>query len=136
MRFERKPILAFRIGKYRHSANHLQALFIGFSFFQGTNTIQGLQNQMFGVFVFLFIFVMMMAHVLPIFVQQRTMFEARERQSRTYAWQTFIISNILVELCWNTVRTLFSTLQANADSLVIGHGDFLLLRVVLPHWVV
>ena len=31
------------------------SLLIGFSFFDGDNTMQGLQNQMFGVFIFLFV---------------------------------------------------------------------------------
>ena len=58
---------------------------------------------MFGVFIFLFIILMLMTQVLPIFVQQRTMFEARERQARTYCWQVFVVSNIVVELAWNAV---------------------------------
>ncbi|KAH7390477.1 putative ABC multidrug transporter [Pyrenochaeta sp. MPI-SDFR-AT-0127] len=84
------------------------ALFIGFSFFMGENTIQGLQNQMFGVFIFLFITIMLITQILPLFVAQRTMYEARERQSRTYSWQAFVLSQISVELAWNTVMALFS----------------------------
>lgn len=69
----------------------------------GENTIQGLQNQMFGVFIFLFIIIILISQILPVFVAQRTMFEAREQQSRTYSWQAFILSQITVELSWNTV---------------------------------
>lgn len=71
---------------------------------EGTS-IQGLQNQMFGVFIFLFIILILITQVLPVFVEQRTMYEARERQSRTYAWQAFVLSNVLVEFFWNTVWT-------------------------------
>lgn len=74
---------------------------------EGTS-IQGLQNQMFGVFIFLFILIMLITHVLPVFVKQRKMYEARERQSRTYSWQAFVLSNITVELAWNTVSHRFA----------------------------
>lgn len=80
-----------------------QALFIGFSFFKADNTRQGLQNQMFGVFVFLFVVVQLILQIVPSFVTQRMLYESRERQSKTYAWQAFILSNIAVEFVWNTV---------------------------------
>lgn len=80
-----------------------QALFIGFSFFKADNTRQGLQNQMFGVFVFLFVVVQLILQIIPSFVTQRMLYESRERQSKTYAWQAFILSNIAVEFIWNTV---------------------------------
>ena len=67
------------------------------------NTQQGLQNQLFGVFVFLFVIVQLVLQVIPSFVTQRTLYKSRERQSKTYAWQAFILSNITVELFWNTV---------------------------------
>jgi ABC-type multidrug transport system permease subunit len=67
------------------------------------NTQQGLQNQLFGVFVFLFVIVQLVLQIIPSFVTQRTLYESRERQSKTYAWQAFILSNITVELFWNTV---------------------------------
>jgi ATP-binding cassette, subfamily G (WHITE), member 2, PDR len=79
------------------------SLFIGFSFFKGSNSMQGLQNQMFGVFVFIFVVIQLLYQIMPIFVQQRKLYEARERQSRTYAWQAFVLSNIMVELAWNAV---------------------------------
>ncbi|THC90890.1 hypothetical protein EYZ11_009645 [Aspergillus tanneri] len=83
------------------------ALFIGFSFFKMENTRQGLQNQMFGVFVFLFVVVQLIFQIIPSFVTQRTLYEARERQSKTYAWQAFVITNIAVEFAWNTVMAIF-----------------------------
>jgi ABC-type multidrug transport system permease subunit len=80
-----------------------QSLFIGFSFFKGDNTAQGLQNQMFGVFVFLFVVIQLIFQIIPSFVTQRTLYESRERQSKTYSWQAFVLSNIAVEFAWNTV---------------------------------
>jgi ATP-binding cassette subfamily G (WHITE) protein 2 (PDR) len=82
---------------------------IGLSFFDGTNTQQGLQNQMFGVFIFLFVIIQLIYQIMPIFVTQRTLFEARERQLKTYAWQAFVFSNIVVEMGWNAVSFNFAT---------------------------
>lgn len=76
---------------------------IGFSFYMGENSIQGLQNQMFGVFVFLFVVIQLLYQIMPLFISQRTLYEARERQSKTYAWQAFVLSNIAIEMAWNAV---------------------------------
>ncbi|PYH49460.1 putative ABC multidrug transporter [Aspergillus saccharolyticus JOP 1030-1] len=86
------------------------ALFIGFSFFNADNTRQGLQNQMFGVFLFLFVVVQLVMQIIPSFVAQRTLYESRERQSKTYAWQAFVLSIIAVEFLWNTVMAILSFL--------------------------
>ncbi|OBT90673.1 hypothetical protein VE02_00571 [Pseudogymnoascus sp. 03VT05] len=83
------------------------SLLIGFSFFKGDNTMQGLQNQMYGVFIFLFVLIQLLFQIMPMFVIQRTLYEARERQSKTYAWQTFVFSNIAVEMAWNAFMAIF-----------------------------
>lgn len=79
------------------------SMLIGFSFFKGDNSIQGLQNQMFGVFIFLFVVIQLLYQIMPLFISQRTLYEARERQSKTYAWQAFVLSNIAIEMVWNAV---------------------------------
>lgn len=85
-------------------------MFIGFSFFKSDNTQQGLQNQMFGVFIFLFVLIQLIFQIIPVFVVQRTLYEARERQSRTYHWAAFVVSNIAAELAWNTGMAILSFL--------------------------
>lgn len=77
------------------------SLFIGFTFFKETNTQQGLQNQLFAIFMLFTIFGQILQQIMPHFVTQRALYEARERPSKTYSWQTFMISNVLVELPWN-----------------------------------
>ena len=84
-----------------------QALFIGFSFWKTSNSLQGLQNQLFAVFMLLTIFSNYCGQILPHFVTQRALYEARERPSKTYSWQVFILSNILVEVPWNALMALF-----------------------------
>ena len=67
----------------------LASLFIGLSFYRSPNTQQGLQNQMFAVFMLLTIFGNLVQQIMPLFVTQRDLYEARERQSRTYSWQEY-----------------------------------------------
>ena len=81
-------------------------LFIGFSFFQAANSLQGLQNQMFSMFMLLTIFGQLVQQIMPHFVTQRALYEARERPSKTYSWQAFMLSNIIVELPWNTLMAV------------------------------
>jgi len=40
--------------------------------------------------------------MLPNFVAQRDLYEARERPSKVYSWLVFFLSNMLTEVCWNT----------------------------------
>ncbi|KAK4703701.1 ATP-binding cassette, subfamily G (WHITE), member 2, PDR, partial [Phenoliferia sp. Uapishka_3] len=104
------------------------SLFVGFSFYRESNTAQGLQNEMFSIFMLLTIFGICEAGVLfkfmccysqhrmrlvcqqimPLFCTQRALYEARERPSKTYAWQAFLAAQILVEIPWQTLSTYSS----------------------------
>jgi len=84
-----------------------QALFVGLSFLNAENTQRGLQNQMFGIFIFLFTFAQIVQQIMPLFVTQRTLYEARERPSKAYSWQSFLIANVLVEIAWNSLMSVF-----------------------------
>ncbi|CAG8139031.1 unnamed protein product [Penicillium olsonii] len=81
----------------------LTALYNGFSFFHAQNTIQGLQNQMFSIFMLMTIFGNLVQQIMPNFIIQRSIFEVRERPSKMYSWKVFMASNIIVELPWNTL---------------------------------
>src|SRR3954452_15651766 len=85
-----------------------QSLYIGFSYFRAPNTQQGLINQMFSIFMLLSIFGQLVEQTMPHFVTQRSLYEVRERPSKTYTWKVFILSNILVEILW---ATLMATLM-------------------------
>ena len=81
-------------------------LFIGFSFWDSAVSLQGLQNQLFSIFMLMTIFGQLMQQILPHFVTQRALYESRERPSKTYSWQVFMLSNIVVELPWNTLMSI------------------------------
>jgi ATP-binding cassette subfamily G (WHITE) protein 2 (PDR) len=84
----------------------MSALFIGFSLYQMPNTQQGLQNQMFAIFMLMTIFGQLAQQIMPHFVTQRALYEVRERPSKTYSWKAFMISNIVVELPWNSLMAV------------------------------
>ncbi|KAF8900925.1 putative ABC transporter [Mucidula mucida] len=85
----------------------ITALFIGFSFFKSDNTLQGLQNQMFSIFMLFTVFGNLVNQIMPHFVTQRSLYEVRERPSKTYSWQAFMLANITAELPWNSLMAVF-----------------------------
>jgi ABC-type multidrug transport system permease subunit len=82
------------------------SLFIGFSFFNAGTSQQELQNQMFAIFMLFTIFGQLVQQIMPHFVTQRALYEVRERPSKTYSWKAFMISNIVVELPWNSLMAV------------------------------
>jgi ABC-type multidrug transport system ATPase subunit len=82
------------------------ALFIGFSFFHAPLSLQGLQNQMFAIFMLFTIFGQLVQQLMPHFVVQRALYEVRERPSKTYSWKAFMLSNIIVELPWQSLMAV------------------------------
>lgn len=40
--------------------------------------------------------------IMPQYLSNRALYEARERPSRTYSWKVFILSNIITEIPWQT----------------------------------
>ncbi|EEU37330.1 uncharacterized protein NECHADRAFT_37125 [Fusarium vanettenii 77-13-4] len=79
----------------------LASLYLGFSF-NANNSIQGLQNQLFAIFMYLVLFGNINEQIMPMFVPQRALYEVRERPSKIYRWNTYILANILVEVVWNS----------------------------------
>ncbi|KAI5949437.1 hypothetical protein KGF57_004647, partial [Candida theae] len=74
------------------------ALFNGFSFFKADKSLQGLQNQMFSMFMFYSVFATMVHQLLPQYIAQRDVYEVREAPSRTFNWFTFITAQFTSEI--------------------------------------
>ncbi|KAJ7621201.1 ATP binding cassette transporter [Roridomyces roridus] len=75
-------------------------IFVGLSFLNARKSLQGLQDQMFGIFMLMTIFGNLTQQIMPHFAVQRSLYEARERPSKAYSWQVFMLSNVLVEIPW------------------------------------
>lgn len=84
----------------------LVALFIGFIFYKAPNSQQGLQNQMFSIFQLFTVFGQLVQQSMPQFVIQRSLYEVRERPSKVYSWKIFMLSQIIVELPWNSLMAV------------------------------
>ncbi|TLD22621.1 ABC-2 type transporter [Venturia nashicola] len=76
-------------------------LFISFSFFLANTTQQGVQNVLFSAFMIATIFSSLVQQIMPLFVNQRSLYEVREKPSKSYSWKAFMIANILVEIPYN-----------------------------------
>lgn len=74
------------------------ALFNGFSFFKAGTSLQGLQNQMFSIFMFFIPLNTLIQQMLPYYVKQREVYEVREAPSRTFSWAAFITAQITAEV--------------------------------------
>ncbi|ROW08296.1 hypothetical protein VMCG_03196 [Cytospora schulzeri] len=79
------------------------SLYIGLVFLNAPNSIQGLQNQMFAIFNIFTVFGQLTQQQMPHFVVQRSLYEVRERPSKVYSWKVFMLSQIIVELPWNSL---------------------------------
>ncbi|KAL5336945.1 ABC-2 type transporter-domain-containing protein [Aspergillus crustosus] len=84
------------------------ALFIGFTFFQPDSSQQGFQDVLFSAFMLTSIFSTLVQQIMPKFVIQRSLYEVRERPSKSYSWAAFIIANVLVEIPWQILSGVLS----------------------------
>ncbi|KAF7349234.1 hypothetical protein MSAN_01712800 [Mycena sanguinolenta] len=84
----------------------LCSLFIGLTFYKAHNDIQGLQNQLFSIFMLLILFANLAQQIMPLFVEQRSLYEVRERPSKAYSWIAFILAQMLVEIPWQLLCAL------------------------------
>ncbi|KAL1890776.1 hypothetical protein Sste5346_008101 [Sporothrix stenoceras] len=76
------------------------SLFIGFSFWKANSSMQGFQNALFSIFLLCTIFSTLVNQIMPKFVVQRSLYEVREKPSRVYSWQVFVLSRVVVEIPW------------------------------------
>lgn len=86
----------------------LTPLFVGFSFYNAGTSLQGMQNQLFAVFMIVVLYGSISQQIMPNFATQRSLYEVRERPSKTYSWKVFIFSQILVEIPWNSLMAVFA----------------------------
>ncbi|KAJ5780775.1 hypothetical protein N7457_005935 [Penicillium paradoxum] len=73
-------------------------LFIGFSFYDAKTSLQGMQTIVYSLFMICTIFSSLAQQIMPVFVSQRSLYEGRERPSKSYSWKAFLMANIIVEI--------------------------------------
>ncbi len=84
------------------------AFMIGISVFRSPNSLQGLQNEMFSIFLLFTTFSNIIQQIAPQFASRRALFEARERPSKIFSWGAFITASIAVEAAWQMLLALIS----------------------------
>ncbi|KAK5658986.1 hypothetical protein OQA88_1072 [Cercophora sp. LCS_1] len=84
------------------------SLLVGFSFFQVDPSIAGSQDGIFSVLLFCATFNSLAQQAMPKFLVQRTIYEVRERHSKTYSWIVLLLANVLVELPYNIMLGIVS----------------------------
>ncbi|KAF2185804.1 hypothetical protein K469DRAFT_750126 [Zopfia rhizophila CBS 207.26] len=84
------------------------SLLVGFSFWDSPKSLQGLQNQLFSVFLVVTTFSCVMQQTVPEFITRRNLFEAREKPSKTYLWKAFLLSSIITEVSWQTIASVLA----------------------------
>ncbi|GMM37873.1 ATP-binding cassette multidrug transporter [Saccharomycopsis crataegensis] len=115
------------------------SLFNGFTFFMAKKSLQGLQSQMFAIFMFITVFNCLVQQYLPNFVAQRDLYEARERPSKTFSWVAFISAQITSEIPWQIFAGTLAFfcwyypvgLQHNAAFAGDLHGRSVMMWVVV-----
>ncbi|KAF2179586.1 putative ABC transporter [Zopfia rhizophila CBS 207.26] len=108
----------------------LSTLFIGFSFFCAANTLQGLQNQMYAVFMLMTLFGQLNEQIMPQFVTQRVLYETRERPSKIYSWQEIPWNTLMAAIiycCWYYPIGLYR--NAEPTNAVAERGFFMFLFI-------
>ncbi|KAI1759918.1 P-loop containing nucleoside triphosphate hydrolase protein [Hypoxylon sp. FL1150] len=58
--------------------------------------------------------------IIPRFTDGRTLFEARERRNRSYSWVVFVSSNVIVELCWQTLVGVLVCITTLSQAVAAG----------------
>ncbi|KAG1896722.1 ABC-2 type transporter-domain-containing protein [Suillus fuscotomentosus] len=76
-------------------------LLIGFTFYMTSDSLHGIQNKLFVIFLASVLCVPLSQQLQAMFINIRTVYEIREPPSRMYNWTTLIVSQFLVELPWN-----------------------------------
>ncbi|KAK7033390.1 pleiotropic drug resistance ABC transporter [Favolaschia claudopus] len=117
--------------------NISSGLFIGFTFFKAKATQQGIQNQLFAIFLSTIMASPMSNQLQVLFLDTRSIFEIREGPSGMYHWSALITSTFLAELPWNFVGAAlyfvswFWTVGFDTDRA--GYS-YLMLGVLFPLW--
>ncbi|CAI6337086.1 unnamed protein product [Periconia digitata] len=78
-------------------------LFIGFTFYDANTSQSGMQNVLFCAFMVTTMFTSLVNQIQPLFITQRSLYEVRERPSKSYSWKAFILANIVVEIPYQIV---------------------------------
>jgi len=122
-------------------SNLSMALIGGVLFLNSGETVLELQSRTFAVFVVLILSPLILTGVQPKFLQFRTLYETRERNSKIYSAPAWITAMVVVEIPYAILGSIFFFLPwyymigLPKDSSRAGYAFFLvmLMNVWIPH---
>ncbi|KAK8050931.1 hypothetical protein PG993_002316 [Apiospora rasikravindrae] len=80
--------------------------FNGVSFYDTPLDMQSFINFLFSIFLISQLFSTLDQQIIPRLADGRSLFDAREKRSKSYSWAVFLATNILVEIFWQTVASV------------------------------
>ncbi|KAI9765217.1 MAG: ATP-binding cassette transporter snq2 [Geoglossum simile] len=88
--------------------NIMAGLFLGFTFYKEPNSVQGLQNKLFAIFMAVILAMPLMNQLQPRWASLSALYLIREKPAKMYHWTTFVLSSIIAEIPYNLFTgTLF-----------------------------
>lgn len=70
------------------------------------NSLQGIQNQIFSVFLLFILHSSLVQLIIPRFLDNRALYELSERPSRAYRWDVFVVSSVISEIPSQTILAI------------------------------
>ncbi|KAF5344805.1 hypothetical protein D9758_014417 [Tetrapyrgos nigripes] len=83
--------------------NIIGGVFMGFTFFQAKDTLQGTQNKVFATFMAFILSAPIGDQIHIPFIQTRSIYELRERASRVYSWTALTTAQLIAETVFNVI---------------------------------
>ncbi|PSN72884.1 putative ATP-binding cassette transporter [Corynespora cassiicola Philippines] len=84
------------------------SLAIAFSCWRTPSSLQGLQTQIFAVFVFFTLLSNMFQQIVPQYTERRSFFEAREGPAKIFSWKAFLLSAMVTEAICQVIFSVFA----------------------------
>ncbi|GME31552.1 ABC multidrug protein [Neofusicoccum parvum] len=113
------------------------SLFNAYSFFDPSNSPEGVQNSIFSVFMLTAVFTAMVQQIIPRFSMQREIYEVREQPSKTYAWPVFVIVHIAIEIPYQVLIGIlaFACFNYNIFGILSSERQVLVLLYCIQFFV-
>ncbi|KAG7087521.1 hypothetical protein E1B28_013480 [Marasmius oreades] len=83
--------------------NIIGGVFMGFTFFQAKDTLQGTQDKVFATFMAFILSAPIGDQIHIPFIQTRSIYELRERASRIYSWTALTTAQLIAETVLNVI---------------------------------
>jgi hypothetical protein len=98
--------------------------------------MQGITSQVWAVFMYFTLFINLNEQIMPMFVPQRSLYEARERPSKIYRWSSKSPKK-LVDYRWRYLlitRSLRAIKHSGRTSLELFNGSHIVFLHLLSYW--